>query len=97
MPVWTPIPKFSGTVSNTEGSPMGLLLLLTYASTTSSTSNIWTEISENKPEFSELFLFQDGEEYLFQDGINKQFSAISYMYSSQNKPSTSYTQINRPT
>lgn len=46
---WTDVPKPSGvnhTVSVSEGEPIGLLLALTYSTTSSVTTGIWTDIAK---------------------------------------------------
>lgn len=53
MPVWTPRQRPSSQSSTTEGSPIGLLLVLTYAVTTSSVQNIWGDRSRPSTTFTE--------------------------------------------
>lgn len=69
---------------------------------------VYTEISKpSAPTYTERtkpfeykidFLFQDGENYLFQDGVQKQFVAlISDMYTTIARPSApTYNEIVKP-
>lgn len=78
MPTWKNIKKFSASIENTEGSPIGLLLLLTYADTIISTNDVWTEekgvstsyLDVAKPitSYPNIPKSQYIEDFLFQDG-----------------------------
>lgn len=53
---WTGIPKPQGTTTTTTvvGSPIGLLLALTYSITSSFTSDPWTKVPENTSSWTKI-------------------------------------------
>jgi hypothetical protein len=44
---WTPQPRSTVSTTLTQGSPIGLLLVLTYATTTTTPGQVWTNITKN--------------------------------------------------
>lgn len=74
MPVWTQIPKHSGSSTNTEGSSIGLLLLFTYAATITAVTDIWSDLTKPTTSYTPInelgiaILTEDSHEILAEDG-----------------------------